>query len=168
MRCAGKVYRLQTRASCSAEWEIDGGNCGPWVPGNRGPASCATAGNFDYASDRDGDCLQGGGTPGAGAVCPRAEDVPAHGWGADFKRRGGAATNSAPGDARSGSGCAFVWRHKERVDGSGGGCLLSSGTGGRFLVCAQAGDATGLEDALHVGADGGAADGRSLDRKGTR
>src|SRR4029077_7894133 len=91
-----------------------------------------------------------------------AQDVTAHGWGADFKCRGGPATNPAPGHARSGSGCAFVWRDEERPDGRGGGGLLSSGTGGGFFVCAQAGDATGIEDALHVGADGGVADGRSL------
>src|ERR1700674_4464152 len=162
MRCAGKVYRLQTCASCSAGWEIDGGNCGPWVPGNRGPASRAGAGNFDYASDRDGNCLQGGRNRGAGAVCPSTQDVPAHGWGADFKRRDGPAPNPAPGDARSGSGCPFVWRDEEWVDGRGGGGVLSPGAGGGFFVCAEAGDATGIEDALHVGADGGAADERSL------
>src|SRR4029077_18400421 len=67
------------------------------------------------------------------------------------------------------SGCAFVWRDEERVNGSGSGGVLSSGAGGGFLVCAQAGDATGIEDALHVGADGGAADERSLAAKcGTR
>src|SRR5437879_9668127 len=162
MWCARKVYRLQTCASGSAGWEIDGGNCGPWVPGNRGSASCATAGDFDYASDRNGDRLQGGRNRGAGAVCPRTQDVPAHGRGADFKRRGSPATNTAPSHARFGSGCAFVWRDEERADGRGGGGVLSSGTSGGFLVCAQAGDATGIENALHVGADGGAADRRSL------
>ncbi len=68
----------------------------------------------------------------------------------------------AAGDARFGSGCAFVWRNEERVDGRGGGGFLSPGNGGGFPVCAQAGDATGIEDALHVGTDGGAPDQRSL------
>src|ERR1019366_3500008 len=159
---AGKVYGLQAGASGSAGREADRGNGGARVSRNWRPASRAAAGDFDYAIDRDGHSVQAGRNRGAGAVCPRAENVPAHRRGADFKRRGGAATDPAAGDARFGSGCAFVWRDEERVDGRGGGGVLSPGTGGGFLVCAQAGDAVGIEDALHVGADGGAADGRSL------
>src|ERR1019366_6898756 len=121
------------------------------------PASRAAAGDFDYASDRDGDGVPAGGNRGSGALCPRTENVFAHGWGADLKRRGGAATDSASSDARFGSGCALVRRDQERTNGRGGGGVLSSGTGGGFFVCAQAGDAVGVEDALHVGADGGAA-----------
>src|SRR5271157_5599742 len=159
---AGKAYGLQAGASGSAGREADGGNGGTCVSRNWRPASRAAAGNFDYAIDRDGHRVQTGRSRGAGAVCPRAQDVFARGWSADFKRRGSAATNPAAGDARFGSGCAFVWRDEERVDGRGGGSVLSSGTGGGFFICAQAGDAAGIEDALHVGADGGAADGRSL------
>src|SRR5260370_37121782 len=109
-----------------------------------------------------GDSVEAGGNRVAGAVRARAKNVLAHGWGADFKRGGSAETNAAAGDARFGSRCAFVWRDEKRVDGRGGGVVLSSGTGGGFFVCAQAGDATGIENALHVGADGGPADGRSL------
>src|ERR1019366_7883087 len=57
---------------------------------------------------------------------------------------------------------AFVGRNEKRFDGRGGGGVLSSGTGGGFFVRAQAGDAAGLEDALHGGADGSVADQRSL------
>ena len=162
MRRAGEVYRLQASAAGGASRETDGGNGGARISRDWGPASCAAAGDFDYAIDRNGDRVQAGGNRGAGAVCPCTQDISAHGRGADFKCRGSAATDPPPGDARSGSGCAFVWRDEEWVDGSGGGGVLSSGTGGRFLVCAQAGDATGIENALHVGADGGAAVGRSL------
>src|SRR5260370_2634023 len=110
----------------------------------------------------DGDGVEAGGNRVAGAVRARAKNVLAHGWGADFKRGGSAETNAAAGDARFGRRCAVVWRDEKRVDGRGGGGVLSSGTGGGFFVCAQAGDATGIEDALHVGADGGAADERPL------
>src|SRR6266852_1685602 len=159
---AGEVYGLQTGASGSAGREAYGGNGGPCISRNRRPASCAAAGDFDYAIDRDGDSVQAGRSRGAGAVRARAENVLAHGWGADFKRGGGAATDSSAGDARFGRRCAVVWRDEKRVDGRGGGGVLSSGTGGGFFVCAQAGDATGVENALPVGANGGAADGRPL------
>src|ERR1039458_6815456 len=159
---AGKVYGLQTGAVGSARRQADGGHGGPCVSRNWRPASRAAAGDFDYASDRDGDGVPAGGNRGSGALCPRTENVFAHGWGADLKRRGGAATDSASSDARFGSGCALVRRDQERTNGRGGGGVLSSGTGGGFFVCAQAGDAVGVEDALHVGADGGAADERSL------
>src|SRR6266481_5489309 len=158
----GEVHGLQADTFSSTGREADGRNCGPCVSRNWGPASCAAAGDFDYAIDRNGDYIQTGGNRGAGAVCPRTQDVSAHGRGADFKCRGGAATDPPPGDARSGSGYAFVWRDEERADGRGGGGVLSPRTGGRFFVCAQAGDAAGIENALHVGADGGAAVGRSL------
>src|SRR5208282_6141650 len=161
---AGKVYGLQTGASDSARRQADGGNGGPCLSRNWRPASRATAGDFDYASNRDGDGVQAGRNRGSSAVCPRAENVLAHGWGEDRKRRGSAAalTILAAGDGRFGSGCAFVRRDEERFDGRGGGSVFSSGTGGGFFVCAQAGDAVGVEDALHVGADGSAADERSL------
>src|SRR5208282_5495896 len=156
MRGAGKVYGVQTGAPGGSGREVDGGDGGACVSRNWGPASCATAGDFDYAVDGNGDGLQAGGNRGAGAVCARAENVPTHGWGADLERGGGAGAQPGAGDARFGSGCAFVRRDQERVDGRGGGGVLSSGTGGEFLVCAQARDATGLENALHGGADGGA------------
>src|ERR1019366_4924260 len=162
---AGKVYGLQAGAVGSARRQADGGHGRPCVPRNWRPAPRAAEGDFDYASDRDGDGVPAGGNRGSGALCPRTENVFAHGWGADLKRRGGAATDSASSDARFGSGCALVRRDQERTNGRGGGGVLSSGTGGGFFVCAQAGDAVGVEDALPVGADGGAADGRSLAAK---
>src|SRR5713226_3116012 len=162
---AGEVYGLQTGAPASAGREADVGNGGPCISRNRRPASRTAAGNFDYAIDRAGDSVQAGGNRGAGAVRARAENVLAHGWCADFKRGGGAATDSSAGDARFGRRCAVVWRDEKRVDGRGGGGVLSSGTGRGFFVCAQAGDATGVENALPVGADGGAADGRPLAAK---
>src|ERR1019366_3550176 len=131
---AGKVYGLQTRASGRAGREVDGGNGGACLSRNWRPASCAAAGDFDYASDRDGHGVQAGGNRGTGAVCPRAGNVLARGRGANCKRRGGAATNATPGDARLGSGRAFAWRDEERFDGRGGGGVFSSGTGGRFLA----------------------------------
>src|SRR5208337_4384959 len=159
---AGKVYGLQTGSTGRAGRQAHGRDGGPRLSRHWGPASCTAAGDFDYAIDRNGDGVQAGGNPGAGAVCPRAEDVFAHGWGSDFKCGGGAAAYFAAGDARFGSGCTLVRRDEERVDGSGGGGVLSSGTGGGFFVCAQAGDAAGVEDALHVGADGSVADERSV------
>src|SRR5271155_3067872 len=158
MWSARKVYGLQTRASGSAGREADGGNSGPRVSRNRRSASRPAAGDFHYTVDRDGHSLQAAGNRSAGTVRSRAENVPAHGRGADFKCRGRPATEPAAGNARSGSGCAFVWRNKERADGSGSRGVLSSGAGRGLLVRAQAGDATGVEDALHVGADGGVAD----------
>src|SRR5208282_4483476 len=162
MRGAGKVYGLQTGAPGGSGREADGGDGGACVSRNWGPTPCATAGHFDYTVDRNGDGLQAGRNRGTGAVCPRTENVPAHGWGANLECGGGAGAQPAASDARSGSGCAFVWRDEERVNGCGGGGVLSSGTSGEFLVCAQAGDAAGFEDAVHGGADGSAADERSL------
>src|ERR1035437_430169 len=163
---AGKVYGLQTGAVGSARRQADGGHGGPCVPRNWGPAPRAAEGDFDYASDRDGDSVPAGGNRGSGALCPRTENVLAHGWGAYFKRSGGAATDFTAGNARSRSRCSFVRRDEERDDGRGGGGVLSSGTGGGFLVCAQAGDAVGVQDALHVGADGGPADQRAVRAEG--
>src|SRR5271169_575100 len=162
MRGAGKVYGVQTGAPGGSGREADGGNGGACVSRNWRPAPCATAGDFDYAVHGDGNGLQAGGNRGTGAVCARTEDVLAHGWGADLERGGGAGVQPASGDARFRSRCAFVWRDEERVDGCGGGGVLSSGTGGEFLVCAQARDAAGIENALHGGADGGVADEQSL------
>src|SRR5208282_5603214 len=164
MRRAGEVYGLQTGAPGGAWWEVDGGNGDAGVSRNWGPASCATASDFDYAVDGDGDGVQAGRDRGAGAVCPRAENVLAHGRGADLKRCSGAATVSlaAAGDTGFGSGCAFVRGDQEWFDGGGGGGVLSSGARRGFFVSAQARDAVGIEDALHGGADGSAADERSL------
>src|SRR5208282_3625071 len=159
---AGKVYGLQTGSTGRAGRQAHGRDGGPRLSRHWGPASCTAAGDFDYAIDRNGDGVQAGGNRGAGAVCPRAENVSAHGWGADFKCGGGAAAQLAAGDTRFGSRCSLVRWDEKRVDGSGGGGVLSSGTGGGFFVCAQAGDAAGVENALHVGADGGAAVQRPL------
>src|ERR1019366_9215074 len=100
--------------------------------------------DYDYARDRDGHGVQAEGNRGAGAVCPRAGNVLARGRGANCKRRAGEATNATPGDARLGSGRAFAWRDEERLDGSGGGGVFSSRTGGGFFVFAQAGNAAGV------------------------
>src|SRR5208282_316682 len=159
---AGKVYGLQARTSGSTGWKADSGNGGACLSRNWRPASRAAASNFDHAIDRDGHRLQAAGNRGAGAVCPRAENVPARGRRADLERCGGAAANPAAGNAGFGSRCALVWRNEERVDGRGGSSFLSSGTGGGLFVRAEAGDATGIEDALPVGADGSATDERSL------
>src|SRR5260370_35248512 len=160
MWSAGEVYRLQTGASGSAGREAYGGNGGPRVPRNWGPASCAAAGDLDHAIDRNGNRVQAGGSRGAGAVRARAENVLAHGWGADLKRGSGAATNTAAGNARFGSRCAFVWRDEKRVEGRGGGVVLSSGTGRGFFFCLQAGDATAIYNALQARARAGVSSGR--------
>jgi hypothetical protein len=134
-----KNLRAANWCHCRRRREVDGGNGGACVSRNWRSASRAAAGDFDYAIDRDGDRVQASGNRSPGAVCARAEDVPAHGRGADFERGGGAETDPAAGDARSGSGCAFVWRDEERVDGRGGGGVLSSGAGEIFCLCASRG-----------------------------
>src|SRR5271156_6580246 len=144
---AGKAYRLQTDSADKAGREVDGGNRGACVSRNWGPTSCAAAGDLDYAIDRNGDCIQAGGNQGAGAVCARAKNVPAPGRSANFECRGGAGADPAASYSLFRSRCSFVWRDEERIDGSRGGGVLSSGTGGELSVCAQAGDATGIEDA---------------------
>src|ERR1700733_2528567 len=126
---SGKAYGLQADSFDGAGRQVDPQNGGTGLSRNWRPASRSAAGDFDYAIDRDGDGLQAGRDRGARAVCPRAKNVPAHGWSADFERGGRPATKPAAGNVRFGGRCAFVRRNEERVDGRRSRGLLSSRTG---------------------------------------
>src|SRR5277367_5335393 len=155
---AGKGYGVQIVAAGRSRRKTDRGNGGACLSRNRRSASRAAPGHFDYSIYRNGNRVQAAGSRGPGAVCPRTQDVPAHGRSAYFKRRRGPTAHLAAGNARSGSGRALIRGYEEWIDGSGGGGVLSSGAGHGLFVCAQAGYAAGVEDAFFVSADGGVAD----------
>src|SRR5262249_52820376 len=132
-------------------------NRGRRISRDRRSASCAAEGDIDHAVHGNGDRVSTRRGRGTGPFCAGAADVSAYGRSPDFKRRCKAGPYVEAGHARPGNRRTVVWRNEKWLDGRGCGGLLSPGTGAGFSFLKKTRDATRLQDALLVGADGGAA-----------